>query len=79
MKLRIRDLRVSDGVDLLTFPPGYPFSETTRSVAEFELAEVIEGDDGSPFTVESADTWVLHTDSGSFGIDPNWEVEVHRP
>ncbi len=82
MKLKIRDLRVGDGVDLCTFPDGYPFGETTRSVAEFEMAEVIEvieDDDGSPFVVESDDQWVLHTASGSFGVDPDWEVEVHRP
>lgn len=78
MKAKIRDLRVGDGVDLRTFPTDYPFAETTRHVAEFQLAEVIDEDDGSPFTVETAGCWVLHTTEGSFGIDPEWQVEVTR-
>ena len=81
MKKKIRDLYIGDGVDLRTFPDDYPFSETTRSVAEFELAEVIGEQDngtpeGSPFTVESDTTWVLHTTEGSFEVDPDWQVEV---
>jgi hypothetical protein len=84
VKLKIRDLRVGDGVDLLTFPDNYPFDDVTRSVAEFEMAEVIGNEDPSlpadqPFIVESPTTWVLLTDAGSFGIDPDWEVEVSRP
>lgn len=79
MKLKIRDLQVGDSVDLLTFPADYPFSEVTRSVAEVENAEVIGENDGSPFTVESDTTWVLWTTEGGLGIDPAWEVEVHRP
>jgi hypothetical protein len=84
VKLKIRDLRVGDGVDLRTFPDGYPFDETTWDVAEFERAEVIGNEDPSmpadcPFVVESPTTWVLLTDAGNFGIDPDWEVEVSRP
>lgn len=76
MRVKVRDLRVGDGVDLCSFPPGYPFDETTRHVAEFELAEVIGENDGSPFVVETETCWVLWTDQGGFGIDPDWEVEV---
>jgi hypothetical protein len=81
MRRKIRDLRAGDGVDLRTFPPNYGFDEITWSVAEFQSAEVIGAEDvgtadGYPFTIESADCWVLHTSEGSFGIDPNWEVEV---
>lgn len=83
MRLRIRELRIGDGVDLCTFPLDYPFGEVTRMVSESELAEVIGEQDngtpeGSPFTVESDDCWVLHTTEGSFGVDPDWEVEVSR-
>ncbi|MET0415015.1 MAG: hypothetical protein ABW022_03210 [Actinoplanes sp.] len=74
-----RDLRVGDGVDLPTLPGGYPLGDVTRSVAEVELAEVVGENDGSPFTVESATTWVLWTDQGGLGVDPDWEVEVDRP
>jgi hypothetical protein len=76
MRVKVRDLRVGDGVDLETFPPDYPFSEATRHVAEFQQAEVIGENDGSPFTIESDTCWVLHTTEGSFGIDPDWEVEA---
>jgi hypothetical protein len=78
VKVKIRDLRVGDGVDLESFPAGYPFDETTRQVAEFQNAELIGENDGSPFTVESDTCWVLWTDLGGFGIDPDWEVEVDR-
>ncbi len=78
MKCRVRELQIGDGVDLLTFPAGYPFDDTTQHVAETELAEVIGENDGSPFTVESDTCWVLWTDQGGFGIDPNWEVEADR-
>lgn len=73
MKLKIRDLRVGDGVDLHTFPPGYNFTQATRDLAEFQYAEVV----AHPW--ESPTPWVLHTEVGSFGVDPDWEVEVHRP
>ncbi|MEU4558382.1 hypothetical protein AB0F72_08330 [Actinoplanes sp. NPDC023936] len=73
---KIRDLKPGDGVDLLAFPADYPFDETTRSVAEYQTAEVVGDNDGSPFTVESDNCWVLHTTEGSFGIHPDWEVEV---
>jgi hypothetical protein len=79
VKRRVRDLQVGDGVDLLTFPSGYPFDDMTRHVAEAERAEVIGENDGSPFTVESDTCWVLWTDQGGFGIDPDWEIEMDRP
>jgi hypothetical protein len=74
VKLKIRDLRVGDGVDLLTFPPSYEFDDMTRHVAETQMAEVTE----TP-VVETPTCWVIYTDNGAFGIDPDWEVEVSRP
>jgi hypothetical protein len=73
VKLKIRELRVGDGVDLHTFPAGYDFDQATLDLAEFQYAEM-----SADFEVESDTTWVLHTEVGSFGVDPDWEVEVHR-
>lgn len=80
MRVKVRDLRVGDGVDLLTFPAGYPFGEMTRHVAEFETAEVLGLEDGAvpEFVKEAEGCWVLPTSEGDFGIDPDWEVEVQR-
>lgn len=74
MRLKIRDLRVGDGVDLLTFPSDHPFDGMTRHVAEVEMAEVTAEPE-----VETSTCWVIYTDNGAFGIDPDWEVEVNRP
>jgi hypothetical protein len=74
VKSKIRDLRIGDGVDLLTFPSDYPFDKMTRHVAETQMAEVIEDPD-----VETPTWWVIYTDNGAFGIDPDWTVEVMRP
>lgn len=74
MRLAIRDLHIGDGVDLLTFPSDYEFDDMTRHVAETQMAEVTAEPD-----VETATCWVVHTDNGSFGIDPDWMVEVTRP
>ncbi len=80
MKLKIRDLYDGDGVDLLTFPPGYEFDDATRMYAESQLAELVRaGDDLGPFTRNTSGRWVLHTSLGDFGVDPDWVVEVNRP
>jgi hypothetical protein len=81
-KVKIRDLRPGNMFDLAELDksaPGgrYPLDEVTRMVAESELAVVIDDEgDGVPFTVESDETWVVHTDSGSFGVGPDWEVTL---
>jgi hypothetical protein len=74
VRLKIRDLRVGDGADLLTFPPDYELDDMTRHVAETEFAEVTADPD-----VETGSCWVIYTNNGSYGIDPDWEVEVSRP
>lgn len=78
-RFAVRDLIDGDVIDLLELGEDYPLDETTRMVAECELAVVIsDGDDETPFVVESATCWVLTTDQGCFGVDPGWQFMVRE-
>lgn len=78
MRLKIRELRVGDSVIPGSFPRLFAVDGMVPpGVTE---ARVIDGGDGTPFTFRNDYPCTpLHTDVCTFGVDPDWEVEVERP
>jgi hypothetical protein len=78
-KFAIRNLVEGDVVDLLELGEDYPFSESDRDSFQFECSVVIaDGDNETPFVVESDQVWVLATTSGAYGVDPDWQLTVQE-
>lgn len=69
------EIRTGDTVDLLSLP--YPISDSAAVAAEFAFAEVAYVERERP------DCVVLHTDNGSYGLDPETRLvlgpHVRRP